>query len=290
MDFNAIGAAAGTVEDLTVEKTFERELPKAGVAMLRLLEYIELGRFKPNNPTYKPAHKVILTFELNHPKHMIEIDGKKVPQTLQVRLNKGTTAKSGFMKLFKLMNEAAGGKYVHFAQMIGLPFLGTIYHNEVGEGKDKKVYANLDKDGAYSLRAPVQIDPVTEEVKKIAIPEMQGTGKVFLWENEAMTDEQVLEMWDSIYIEGTREIEDPKSKTKTEVSKNWIQELIMTNLDWEGSTTQALTQDHIELDELEGEEELATLEEEPVEEASKVFAARSAMAAAAATEDELPTL
>jgi hypothetical protein len=48
-----------------------------------------------------------------------------------------------------------------------------------------------------------------------------------------------------LYIDGTRLDKDNK-----EVSKNWIQELIMQNLEWEGSTCQALTQEHVDLDDI----------------------------------------
>lgn len=253
MDFSKLGTAAAESDNMTVEKSFEREVPAEGVALIRFKDYIELGRHESSNPTYKPALKAILTFELHHPKHLIEIDGKKVPQTMQVRLNKGTTAKSGFRKLFNIMKDACGDdSIVHFVQMIGKPFLGRVYHNVVGEGKDKKIYANLDKDGAYSLVAPQQVDALTEKVTPVPVPELDGTPTVFLWENESISDEDVVTMWNSIFIEGTRTVEDPATKGTKEVSKNWIQETIMKNTEWEGSITQALTQEHVELDDLDG--------------------------------------
>jgi len=261
LDINAINSAAIEAEDLTVDQKFERELPKAGIAFLRLLSYVELGRFESKNPTHKPALKTILTFELSHPKHQIDIDGKKVNQTIQVRVNKGTTSKSGFRKLFKVMNAACGGTHKGFASMIGQPMLGEIYHNEVGEGDKKQTYANLDLDGAWSMKRPVKIDEISEEETSIAIPELQGTPSLFFWENPSLSDEQVKETWDSIFIEGEREVEDEKTKEKVLKSKNWIQELIQTNIEWEGSRTQALTQEHINIDELEDEPDLSHLSE-----------------------------
>jgi len=151
MDFSKLGSAAAESEDLTVNASFVRELPREGVALLRLREYIELGRHEPKNPTHKPALKVMLVFELSHPDHLIEIDGKKVPQSFTVRVNKGVTSKSGYRKLFNVMNRACGNKYNHFVQMINQPFLGEIFHNESGEGENKKKYANLDNEGAWSL-------------------------------------------------------------------------------------------------------------------------------------------
>lgn len=251
MDFSKLGQAAAQSEDMTQNKSFERELPRAGVALLRFRDYIELGRHESRNPQYKPALKAMLVFELNHPSHMIEIDGKKVPNTITVRINKGATSKSGFRKLFNVMNAACGGNNQHFVQMIGKPFLGEIYHNTSGEGDKKQTYANLDLDGAWSLKAPIQVDALTDTKTPIPVAEMDGTPKVFLWENSSVADEDVKAMWDSLYIEGEREIEDPKTKEKKMVSKNWIQETIMKNVEWEGSVTQALTQEHISLDDHE---------------------------------------
>lgn len=251
MDFSKLGQAAAATEDMTQNQSFERELPKAGVALLRLLSYVELGRHEPKNPTHKPALKAILTFELSHPNHLIEIDGKKVPQTIQVRINKGKTSKSGSRKLFAKMNAAYNNEMQHFVQFIGKSFLGKIHHNTIGEGDKKATYANLDFDGAWSLEAPVQVDAMTGDETPITIRELHGTPTAFLWEAEAVEDATYVEMWDSIFIEGTREVEDAKTKEKKELSKNWIQELIKENIEWEGSRLQSLVEDHLELDGLE---------------------------------------
>jgi|19_taG_2_1085344.scaffolds.fasta_scaffold06405_2 hypothetical protein len=256
LDFAALGAAATTSEDLTVDQSFKRELPRTGVALLRLKDYIEFGRQESSNPAYKPAIKVMLTFELNHPDHLIEIDGKKVPQLIQVRMNKGSTSKSGYKKLFKVMNKACGNKFKHFVEMIGTPYLGEIFHNTSGEGEKARTYANLDFEGAYSLKAPLQVDALTGQATAIQVAELDGTPKVFLWENESLSDDMVKSMWDSIYIDGTYE------KDGKEISKNWIQNTIMEALDFEGSTTQALTQEHISLDEVA--EEGPSIEDLPV--------------------------
>jgi hypothetical protein len=150
------------------------------------------------------------------------------------------------------MNNALGGKYTHFVEMIGEAFMGTVYHNISGEGEKAKTYANLDLDGAWSLVAPVQLDVLTNTSSPIPIEELDGLPRAFLWENESIDDETVVAMWNSIYIEGEREVDDEKvAGGKRTVSKNWMQERIMENLEWEGSTTQALTQEHISLDDLD---------------------------------------
>ncbi len=238
MDYTKLGLAAAASDDLTIEHTQERSIPRAGVALMRLVDYIETGRHEPKNPVYKPSRKVLLTFELSHPDHMIEFDGKKVPSKITVRVNKTYSEKGKYIPLFNSMNRALGGGFKHFAQMIGKPLLGTIYHNEY-EGK---TYANLNIDGAWSFAEPVMKDPIVGTSTPVPIPELQGTPKVFLWEAE-VSDDGIKEMWDSIYIEGVR-----TDDTGKEVSKNWIQETIMKNIEWEGSTTQALTQEHISLD------------------------------------------
>ncbi|ASL24406.1 hypothetical protein vBAspPH44_23 [Alteromonas phage vB_AspP-H4/4] len=269
MDFSKLGSAAAASEDMTQNKTFEREIPVEGVALLRLLSYIELGRHESNNPAHKPALKAMLTFELNHPKHMIEIDGKKVPQQITVRLNKGMTAKSGFRKLFNVMNKAHGNKYNHFVQMIGLPFLGEVFHNTVGEGDKKQVYANLQDDAGWSLKAPLQIDALSGTETPIPVAELDGTPKAFLWENDNISDEDVKAMWDSLFIEGEREVEDSKTKEKKTISKNWIQETIKKNIEWEGSVTQALVEEHVSLDEIENQTGGAEPTQEPTKSANE---------------------
>lgn len=243
MDYSAIGQAAATSEDLTVERKTTRELPREGIALLRLVDYIETGRHEAKNPQHKPSLKVLLTFELSHPDHMIEIDGKKVPQKITVRVNKTYSDKGKYMPLFKAMSRCFPTESLqHFVQMINKPLLGRIYHTE-WEGKK---YANLDIDGAWSFTEAVQEDAITGTKTVVPVPELHGTPKVFLWEAEGMSDEQIKGMWESIFIEGTR-----TNDKGTEVSKNWIQETIMANIEWAGSTTEALTQEFVSLDDEE---------------------------------------
>ena len=250
VDLTSILGAVKESEDLTVNKSFERELPRAGVCFLRLRDYIEVGRHQGKNKTHKPALVAMLTFELAHQDHLIEIDDKKVPSTITITINKGTTSKSGYRKLFATMNAAYDNKYTHFAEMLNLPFLGEVYHKQ--KDKDSPIYANLDLEGAWSMKKPVQVDAVSAAQTPINIPELSKPCKIFLWENATVPEEQVVAMWNSIFIEGEREIQDDKVEggVRTE-SKNWIQEKIMRNLEWEGSTTQALTQETLDLDGLD---------------------------------------
>ena len=247
MDYSKIGQAAAVSDDLTVARSAERQIPRAGVALLRLVDYIETGRHEAKNPQYKPSLKVLLTFELSHPDHMVEFDGKQVPSKITVRVNKTYSDKGRYIPLFKSMDRACGGGNNHFVQMIGKPMLAEIYHNKSEDGK--ATYANLDIDKAWSFKEPTMLEPLSGVKTPIPVPELVGTPKVFLWEADGVTDDQIVEMWESIHIEGTR-----TNDKNEEVSKNWIQETIMENIEWEGSTAQALTQEHVNLDEEEEEE------------------------------------
>ena len=243
MDFTKIGQAAAIAEDLNENQSFTRELPKEGIATLRLLGYVELGRQEATNSTFKPSLKCILTFELNHPKHLVEYDGKKTPQQFKVYLHKTGKNTTKYKKVFLQMNKACGGKFSQFIEMIGQPFLAEIFHNKSEDGKT--TYANLDEHGSFSFNAPLTIDPITEEKTPIQIAELHGKPFGFLWNNAELDKEEsgsmIKAMWESIYIDGTYE------KDGKEISKNWMQESIMNNLEFEGSVTQALVQEHIDL-------------------------------------------
>ena len=251
INYGNIGNEAAKSDDMSVTKSFERELPKAGVAFLRLIGYIETGRHESFNKTYKPALKTQLIFELSNIKHLIDIDGKKVPQKFTLRMNKGMTAKSGYKKVFNMMNKALGGGHTHFFQMFGKPLMGDIYHNKIKVGTpDETTYANLDNEGAFSFRSPMKEDDLTGEQTEVKIPELHNKLQGFLWENETTSDEAYIAMWENLFIEGEREVVDKVTNEKVSKSKNWIQDLIMSNMEWEGSTCQALTQEHLSLDEV----------------------------------------
>lgn len=243
MDFSKLGQAAAESEDQSVEKASERPIPRAGIALMRLREYIELGRHAPKNPQHKPAFKTMLVFELLHPDHMIDTDNGKVPMTLTVRVNKTASSKGRFLPLFQKMNY--DGKAHHMVSMIGKPFLGFLTHNQ---SEDKKTtYVNLDgADGAWNIGEPAQTDALTNQKTQVPVPEMQGEGRAFLWDNESIPDEAMKEMWEMIYIEGTRTDDAGK-----EHSKNWIQETIQQSIEWEGSRIQSLVEEQVDVSDLQ---------------------------------------
>lgn len=241
IDYNAIANAAAEAEDQTQMKaggSFERPIPVAGKAILRLQQYIELGVQKAKKAKFKDSEEVMLRFELHTPKHLIEIDTeegpKKIPNTIDIRLPKGG-ATSKYGRLFTALNYS--GKFNHFAQMVGKgSWVAEVTHNEVGEGEDKKVYANLDKNKAWTFTAPVVEDPVSGSVQPIPVPELHNDPVIFLYENKGLTDDQYLATWDTLFIEGEHEATDGKPAR----SKNWIQDTISTGVKFPGSRLKKL--------------------------------------------------
>ena len=226
---------AAAKQDNLAEPTeggFVREIPAAGAALLRLQSYLEVGTHQPNNKTWKPAIRCIFTFELLHPKHMITPEGKPAfPRTLTFDVWKATSKGSRYIKLFNAMNY--DGTHQHFDTMIGdTPFLGGIFHRDNGKtGNDKVTYANLtDKDGNWNIGAPRVVDPLTEEVTEVPIPEMHQEGKLFLWNEPSWSEELIKLAWDTLFIET------PEDQDK---SRNWIQNSIMEALDYKGSATES---------------------------------------------------
>lgn len=261
LDFLAIAAEAMGEggEDLTVNQSFDRPIPRAGVAWLRLRSYIELGVHKPKDPTHNDATLCILEFELKHPDHMYDTDSGKKCATLQLRLRKGSTAKSGYKKVFNMMNEAAGGHHKGFLSMIGVStWSATIYHNVVGEGAKAKTYANLDNAGAYSFRPCGSMDEETNQFTPRKLEPLQGTPCAFLWENAAVSDANYKAMWESIFIDGTYD-KTNADKTVTKMSKNFHQDKIKDSINYAGSRLQGLIEEFVSID-----EGLVLPEDEPV--------------------------
>jgi hypothetical protein len=269
IDFDAIANAAAESEDQTKMKEggggFDRPVPPAGRCTVRLQQYIELGKQPSNNPKYKPAEQVMLRFEVNSPKHLIELDdGTKIPNQITMRLPKGgKTSKYG--RLFTALNYS--GKFRHFAQMVGKgAWLAEITHNVVNEGKDnEKTYANLDKNKAWTFTAPAFENPATGEVSTVPVPELDGDPQVFMFENAGIGDADYKALWDALYIEGEHESGDKKGQ-----SKNWIQELIQDSLTYDTSRLKQIVEGNsaAELEDLpiDGDEEL---DDEPANEEKK---------------------
>lgn len=236
IDYAALAAAAAAAHDFTKEKggdDFERELPEAGTALVRLREYIEVGLRKTASekfPNKAPAQKARFTFEVVTPKHVKTVtkdDGStlNIAPSISITATISNSPKSKFMQLFKQLNW--DGKATHPAQLLGRGYLCEIVHayakGESAAAGNKPAYANLQKDGIFTLQPPRIVDPLAETVKEINVPELHNPKKLFLW---AMPTK---ECWDALHIPGTY------TKDGKEVSKNWVQEMLQEALDFKES-------------------------------------------------------
>lgn len=226
-------------------KAAPRERMRAGPALLRLRSYLELGLKTPKDVTHKPTRSVRLTFEMHHPDHMIsgtKEDGTTYAfaPTLNVYVNiAGPTSRFG--KLFAKMNY--DGTAVHMSQLVGKPFFAQLSHN--GE------YDNLSNAaGEWEIGAPLYTDPMTTKVTELTVPEMDGDPQVFLYDHPELDEDDIREMWEGIFIDGTK----PDGS-----SKNWIQNAIRESINWDESKTKQA---------VEGAAEIV-LPEEPVSDATK---------------------
>lgn len=216
-----------------------------GASIARFVDYIEVGS-QPQKPYMgkpKPdAAKAYVTFELYGPKpgqysedyvKEIEVDGtkKKVAERITLPLTISLNEKAKFKKLFKKMTYGRDN-IKHMSQMLGEGFVVIVKHNVVGEGKDAKTYANItDEDGSFLVKSPYKVDELAGTQEALDVPDPVGNMRLFVW------DVPTKETWDSIFIDGEREIKDDKGNVKVE-SKNWIQNTIKSAKNFEGSPVQ----------------------------------------------------
>ena len=249
LDLNAISQAAVESDNTSVDSAggFVKVPAVAGPALGRIREYVELGRHAPDEAGlakgYKPAKKGYLIIELLHKRHMQEMGDKLVPHEVKIFFNKGVKATSNYKKLFKAINSATGGNAKTFVDLINKPFKAKVVHNIVGTGDTAKTYVNLENfDGP-------QRENDEGDLVDIVVPPLVGKVRLFLWENTTLSDDHIKAMWASIQNDGTY-IKNEGKDNEEEVSMNWDQERIMTNLDWEDSRTKELVApDDIDLDE-----------------------------------------
>lgn len=240
INFQELAAMAAGDQDFTVVSSggdFERELPEAGMCTVRFREYIELGLCScasKDYPDKKPCHKARFVFEVTTPKHVKTItpegkDSFRMAPSIAITCNITNSERGNFIKLFKLLNWE--GKATHPAQLLGTGYLAEIVHAGKNKGEitadNPATYANLQKDGVFTIAAPRISDPLAETVTPIAVPELINDKKLFLWGNPNKA------CWDALHIAGTFEKE--VKGVKQQVSKNWLQEKLMEALDFEGS-------------------------------------------------------
>lgn len=232
---------SGEMEDQTQEVSHGEfnNVPEAGVTVGRLISYIELG--KHDGGAYqgkkKPdADKVRLEFELLGPTNWIEweVDGvqKKAGQVVNITIKKSLSDKGLYRKLFKKMQYGREDKN-HLAKMLGEAFVITIYHNIVKKDGKDKTYVNLHLDGEFGISAPFTVDPITKNRQFYDVPAKTQPLRMFLWDKPQHSN------WDALFIDGTTE-KKAEDGTVTNVSKNWLQEMILSAKNFNGSKLQQL--------------------------------------------------
>lgn len=203
--------------------------PEEGFCKLRLVKYIELGIHTEDfKGVPKDREKVYLAFEVSGPKITPREDGS--PHIIGFTETLSLSEKANFFKLFSRMNHAK--QFTHMAQMLGKPFIGRVVHKVVGEGTDKKTYANLRDGDGYTIKAPYTDNPETGESQLVSVPEAVTPLQLFLWN---FADK---EMWDSIFIDGVfEEKKDEKTGkvTREAKSKNYYQNRIKAAKNFKGS-------------------------------------------------------
>lgn len=161
----------------------EKYLLPEGVALGRLIEYIEFGKQPQEYKGEKkdPCMEIQLGFALYGEGYQKD-DGKpRMISTYRMKLSNNEKAKS--FKLFGRMNAKRTAK--NFAQLLGEPFLVPVVHQSNAKG----TYARIDLDNiGYA------IDPIKRTVYDVPMPP-EEMYRVFLWNHPSK------EMWDSIYIE-----------------------------------------------------------------------------------------
>lgn len=250
IDVLALANKAAETDDQSKEtKGFERTLPTPGLRGCRFIEYIELGKqaFKGTSKfgVKAPTDKVRLTFELLGKNDMEEIkvgeETKKVGKRVSVEITKSLSSKGDFKKIMNMLDRGRGKQ--HMAQMLGEAFLVkvTVVDAEgnvcTAENKKEGKYINLftgtPDSKMWTFAAPMIEDPETGEVRQVKVMPNTSPLKIFLFDNPTV------ETWDSLFIEGTREVKD-SAGVVTQQSKNFIQEKIMGASNYEGSALQQM--------------------------------------------------
>lgn len=185
--------------------------PAAGLAKLRFVGYVEVGKHRKvfkGAESFKPLVKLL--FEIHGKKwEPKDIDGKKVPQRITITTTHSTSSKAGFYKLFLKMRDGRE-EITHMAEMLGEGFMGKIVHREYTQqvdGKEvKKIAAELqDSEKAWTITPPyVDVavmdddnEPTGEyERRPQSVPPALGDLRLFIWD---LADK---EQWDSLHIEG----------------------------------------------------------------------------------------
>lgn len=259
---------------------YEREIAPVGTCYGRFIEYIEMGKHPASfeGKPKAPAARTRLLFELltSVPKRdasgavvkdeagkpvmipnvkEVEVEGgkRKFANQISIELTESQSDKSGFYKLFKAM-QYGRENITHFAEMLGEAYKLEVVHSAQKTDKDP-VYANVfTKERGWLVQSPFmeKTDPDTLEVERVdmssKVPQAISPLRLFLWDFPTQGS------WDALFIDGTRTVKDKDGK-ETEQSKNWLQEKIMSAVNYGGSSLEQLVG---KVDNLPGMEETDT--------------------------------
>lgn len=264
-------AAAKAMKNQSVAKTggdYEREIAPEGNCYGRFLEYIELGKFPAEfeGKPKPPAARVRLMFELLTavPKKgpdgkpmrdengklvmvpnvkEVEVEGgkRKFANQISIELTESQSDKSGFYKLFKAM-QYGREEITHFAEMLGDAYKLEVVHNTTNKGKQNEAtYANVfTKERGWLVSSPFMesTDPDTLEITRTdmssKVPAAISPIRLFLFDLPTQGS------WDSLFIDGTRTVKGKDGAPDTEESKNWLQEKIMSAVNYGGSALEQM--------------------------------------------------
>lgn len=187
--------------------------PAAGKALARLVGVVEVGEHEitggPKNiPKIKDRIRYIFElFGKKYPRQVAE-DGTEYPVRLSRTITNSRHEKSTQYEWVSNMDPEK--KYSHPVQMIGDSFIVDIEHKEFPDG----VRAFIKSVGPAEKE-----DLDSGEKTPIVAPEPLSELMIFLWSNPS------LEMWNSLYIPGEFDNR----------SKNVLQEMVTTALNFDGS-------------------------------------------------------
>ena len=214
--------------------------PKAGTARAIFTGYVEVGKQRSRNPQFGDREEAYLIFEItgkNYPPVQGD-DGKMIPVYIAERVSISNHASSLYIDAFNKLNYKGTAKT--FGELLGTKCLVKIHHREYTRAdKTTGVVAQLRapvQRSTFDIQAPRTLDPTTDELVEVPIPDPIGGYKLFLW-NFATK-----EMWDSIYIPGdTPEVKDDSGKViRPARSRNRYQNFIKDAVNFTGSPAHAL--------------------------------------------------
>lgn len=273
-NFKDLAKQAGEMVNHNETQTVEYEKAPEGKTVARLIEYIETGvqpRKPYNGQPRKPVAMVKMTFELlgaNHVKE-IEVDGVKKLVANRISLPMmplSLNDRANYKKTYEKMKYGRND-ITHGSQMLGEAFIIDVKHNKSEDGK--KTYVNIE-----NIEKPYQVDALAGTETPLQVREAISDYKLFIF------DMPTKECWDSIFIDGSRE-ETKDNGEKVEVSKNYLQEMIMKSENYVGSAVEQM---------LGGLDDLPELAEKPVETVQEAPAAKTTEVLSPATVADLDAL